>query len=62
MTWVLSSERHPKQPKWYRVLCVNGKAYKCKFMKGKNGPKEYSIDYFKYNKRAIRDLAWMENA
>lgn len=61
VSWILSDERLPNKSKWYRVFCINGRIYKCKFIKEKNGPKDYSSSYFKHKKRALRDYAWREN-
>ena len=60
-TWIHVKEKFPEKERYYRCLCLYfNKPIKCKFKKGKNGPREWSSDHFIYRKRVPYVVYWKD--
>ena len=61
MKWINVDERFPSEKGYYKCICRGfNKILRCKFKKAKDGPREWSPNYFIYKKRCPIVLAWRE--
>lgn len=60
MKIVKSSDRYPEKPGYYKVLCVDGKFRRARFIPAIDGPEGWCPAHFRHRKRCLRAVAWVE--